>query len=304
MTNKIILLVLVFTTNMVFARLHSDCEHSNKAKIVTSTTPIASVVSMITGDEANVIAIDDGSSGCPHHYHMRPSDKEKATNAKMLVYIDDNFDAFAGHLFEDFKGEVLKVSKIESINFIGTDGKKNWHFWLDLQNILKLQSAVADALIKELPESEAQINNNKIQAHKKIQSLIDLKSKELKGIGELVLMSDSLEHFFTGVDAKIVKLYQKSNASLKDFEKLENVLNTKTPLCIVIDSTQDPKLYKKYNKKIVQLESENWSLAGGYEHHHDDEHDHHEHEHDHRDDTSDLFYDKYVEMIEQLQGCR
>jgi zinc transport system substrate-binding protein len=300
MKNKIIMFAFLACANWAFACPHSDCEHP---KIVTSTTPIASIVKTLIGDNANVVAIDDGSSGCPHHYHMRPSDKEKTADARMLIYIDDNFDGFAKHLLTNFSGKIIKISGIDSINFIGADGKMNWHFWLDLQNILALQSAVSDALIEEFPEFKSEISANKMAADEKIKSLMELKSNELNDIGELVLMSDSLEHFFTGVDAKIIRLYQKSNASLQSLKKLEKLLSAKTPQCIVLDSEQDPKLYEKYNKKIVQLESENWSVSA--HHHHDhDEHEHDDHEHHHDEDNSELFYNKYREMIRQLQNCR
>ena len=254
-------------------------------KIVTSITPIASIISMMTEGAAEVVAID-ASAGCPHHYQMRPSDKDKVINSKMLIYIDDSFDGFAGRLFANFKGKTVKLSELESINFMDGNGQKNWHFWLDLKNILALHTELSAILLKEFPELEYNIlaSQNKIKA--KITSLMQLKENELKSVGELVILSDSLAHFFTDVDAQIIKLYQKSNSSLKDLENLEYVLNTDIPQCIVIDSAQDPEIYKKFNKKIIQLESENWSLDNNMS------------------DSWDLFCTKYLKMINQLQGCR
>lgn len=274
--NKILLLILVLFVNVAFAA---------KPKIVTSITPIASIISMMTEGAAEVVAID-ASAGCPHHYQMRPSDKDKVINSKMLVYIDDSFDGFAGLLFTNFGGKIVKLSELKSINFLDENGQKNWHFWLDLKNILALHAELSEILLKEFPELEYNIlaSQNKIKA--KITSLMQLKENELKSVGELVILSDSLAHFFTDADAQIIKLYQKSNSSLKDLENLEYVLNTDIAQCIVIDSAQNLKSYKKFNKNIIQLESENWALSN--------------------DESSswDLFCTKYLKMINQLQGCR
>ena len=83
--------------------LISSFSANAKPKIVTSITPIASLVSMLTQDEAEVIAINV-SSGCPYHYQMKPSDKQKIFDAKILIYIDEGFDSFAAKLAEKFKG--------------------------------------------------------------------------------------------------------------------------------------------------------------------------------------------------------
>lgn len=303
---------------------HSDCGHSHLPKIVTSTTPIASIVAGIIGDAAEVVAVNDGSSGCPHHYHLKPSDKDKTTNAKILIYIDDNFDGFAAKLFQNSTGKIVKISDMKSINFIGADGKRNWHFWLDLNNILALQAEISELLIAEFPDKKDSILENKTKADKKIQKLISLKSEGLQNLSQLALMSDSLEHFATNIDAPTIRLYQKPNASLKGLTQLDQALSVKMQQCIVLDSEQDPKLFAKYNKKIVTLESENWSLHQVHHNHHDHKHSHghksaHEHhdhngcEHDHhheeehenhsQQELAELFFIKYAELIKQLQNC-
>jgi zinc transport system substrate-binding protein len=321
---KIILIALALCANFTSAFAHSDCGHSHLPKIVTSTTPLASVVAAIIGDEAEVVAVNDGSSGCPHHYHMKPSDKNKANNAKILIYIDDNFDGFASKLFQNSTGKVIKISDMKSINFTDADGKRNWHFWLDLNNILALQAEISEILITEFPDKKDIILKNKAAADEKIQKLISLKSEGLRNLSQLALMSDSLEHFATNIDAQVIRLYQKPNASLKDLAKLDKALSVKMEQCIVLDSEQDPKLFAKYNKKIAILESENWSLHKA-RHHQEHEHSHgHEHAHEHHDhadcdhdheyeenhdhhtqqELAELFFEKYAELIKQLQNCR
>ena len=275
MKYRLVLLLLILVSNF---------SANAKPKIVTSITPVASLVAMLTEDEADVVAINI-SSGCPHHYQMRPSDKPKIFESKILIYIDDSFDSFAAKLAEKFEGKVVKISSFGSLNF--QDGKEgiNWHFWLDLNNVLAFHDELAAILIKEIPDLKTVVESNKSKARAKIKLLIQLKGHELAAIKDIVVVSDSLEHFFKDVDADVVKLYKKTHSSLRDYNDIEYTLGNDTAQCIVIDSAQDDSVYKKFNKKMFKLDSENWI-------------------NDERDGVRvDLFSRKYLEMIELLKGC-
>lgn len=256
-----------------------------KPRIVTSITPIAGIVSMLTGDAAEIIVINV-DAGCPHHYHMRPSDKEKIQEAQMLIFIDNHFDGFAAKLSADFRGQLVKISKLQSINFLDERGQKNWHFWLDPNNVLALQQELAEILSKEFPELKDTVQLNKDKAKIRIASLLELKKQQLDSAPELVVLSDSLEHFFAGTDKNVIKLYQRKNSSLKDLDNLERVLDKKIAQCLVIDSSIPASIYKRFNKKIIRLESENWSIGKG------------------ETSLQDMFYTKYLQMINQLQNCQ
>jgi len=276
MKNKFLLLVLVVLVNLKAQAL---------PKITTSITPVASIVAMLTENNAEISAINV-APGCPHHYQMRPSDKEKLANASMLIYIDDNFDGYAAHLANNFKGKVVKISDFKSINFLDENAVVNWHFWLDLDNVLNLQEELAVLIKQEIPSLTKVVDDNMNKAKAKIQSLKRLKQHELASLGEIVVLSDSLDHFVKNSTESIIKLYQKSNASLKYFAKLESVLNRDVPQCIILDSTQNLEKYKKFSKKIIQLEAENWEMPTNMT------------------DSYDLFCTKYLKMINQLKDCR
>jgi len=277
MKNTVIILLLVLFTNIqAFAA---------KPKIVTSITPIASIVAMLTENHADIVVIDS-AAGCPHHYHMRPSDKEKIIDSQMLILIDDHFDSFAAKLAKKYDGVVIKLSDVKTINFLDENGEYNWHFWLDLENVLAMHEYLATILINHFPELERAILVNKQSAKADIASLMQLKQNDLKSIHELVVLSDSFEHFLTNIKSPVVKLYQKSNTSLKELDNLENILNSKTKQCIVIDSLQNPDPYKKFGKKIIQMESENWVIAESASNNHL------------------LFYSQYLKMINQLKNCK
>jgi zinc transport system substrate-binding protein len=276
MKYRLVLLLLIVVSNF---------SANAKPKLVTSITPVASLVAMLTEDEAEVVAINI-SSGCPHHYQMKPSDKEKIFESQMLIYIDDSFDSFAGKLAEKFKGKVVKISSFRSLNFQDEKEGINWHFWLDLNNVLAFHDELAAILIKEIPELKTVVESNKSKTRAKINLLIQLKYHELASIKDMVVVSDSLEHFFKDIDAGVIKLYKKAHSSLKDYSDIEYILGNDRPQCVVIDSVQDDSVYKKFNKRIVKLDSENWinNDSDGVD--------------------VDLFYRKYLEMVELLKkGC-
>ena len=200
MKNKIILLVLALLVNVNAYAI---------PKIATSITPIASIVSMLTENNAEISAINV-SAGCPHHYQMRPSDKEKIASAKMLIYIDDHFDGYAAHLASNFKGKVIKISDFDSINFLDEDGQKNWHFWLDLDNVLALQEELATIIKSEIPELAKIVDDNMNKAKAKIKSLKRLKKHDLASHGEIVVLSDSLAHFVKGMEGVSCKTLSKA----------------------------------------------------------------------------------------------
>ncbi len=277
MKSKIIILLLVlFTSSQAFA---------SKPRIVTSITPIASIVAMLTENDADIIVINS-AAGCPHHYQMRPSDKEKIIDSQMMILIDDDFDSFAAKLAIKYKGTVIKLSDLENINFLDENGEYNWHFWLDLKNVLAMHEYLATMLVKQFPQLEHAILANKNKARASIESLMQLKKHDLESINEIVVLSDSFEHFLKDMTSPVIKLYQKSHSSLKNLDSLEYTLSSETKQCIVIDSMQDSGPYEKYGKKIIQIDSENWVLGKNMS------------------NSYTLFCTKYLKMINQLKDCR
>lgn len=254
-----------------------------KPNIVVSITPIASLISMLTQGEAN-IRILDISGGCPHHHHAKPSDKSLIENAQMLVYIDEDFDGIATSVLHDYSGTKIRISNFLSIDFRGSDGTINWHFWLDLNNVKELQKEIAAALIQTFPEIKNEVQKNLSYSIEKIDVLAKIKSS--LHFASTALLSDSLEHFFKSLKNEQLRIFQTSNTSLKNMQQLNKTLNSDSVKCIVLDPDQDASSYSKYNKIIIQLDSENWALP------------------DNADDISDLFINKYTKMIDQMKGCR
>lgn len=273
--------IIIFIVS--FINIAHGQEHG-KPKIVTTISPIAGIISMLVGDEAEVVSLNN-NGGCPHHYHLKPSDMMKINEADIIIYVDEKFDGGIEKLSKKSYAHIIKISNNKQINLIDQLGKVNYHFWLDLNNILPLQQEVANYLIKIRPGIKQALINNQAKALQDINALMNLKDAQLRNLPQLVVMSDSLEHFFSKVNLDIVKAYQSKNASLQNYAKLEQILKKDKDKCIILDSSQNIDLYKKFNKTIVQLDSENWQINDG-------------------NISRDLFFNKYVQMINDLKNCR
>ncbi len=279
MKNKITLL-LVFLTII----LNNQLAYS-KPNILVTITPIASIVAMLTKDKADIVILDT-SGGCPHHHSAKPSDKSLIDNSEMVIYIDDQFDSLVSSMLLNYKGKKVRISDFSSIDFKGIDGQHNWHFWLDLNNVKLILKDIADNIIKTFPEIKKEVTKNLAESYVIIDNLDKLKQSKLVKLESAVLLSDSLEHFFKSIDNSEVKVFDISNASLKNIQKLDDILSSESLKCIVLDVNQNSQSYSKYNKLIIQLDSENWTLK------------------DKTNIGGNLFVDQYSKMINLVESCK
>ncbi len=279
MKNKITLW-LVFLTII----LNNQLAYS-KPNILVTITPIASIVAMLTKDKADIVILDT-SGGCPHHHSAKPSDKSLIDNSEMVIYIDDQFDSLVSSMLLNYKGKKVRISDFSSINFKGIDGQHNWHFWLDLNNVKLILKDIADNIIKTFPEIKKEVTKNLAESYIIIDNLDKLKQSKLVKLESSVLLSDSLEHFFKSINNSEVKVFDISNASLKNIQKLDDVLSSESLKCIVLDVNQNSQSYSKYNKLIIQLDSENWTLK------------------DKTNISGNLFVDQYSKMINLVESCK
>ncbi len=237
----------------------SNC-YAAKPKILTSTAAVAGIIAMLTKDSAQIEIVQQGT-GCPHHYQLRPSDMGKIKGADMLIYIDDNFDSFCSKIAQDFTGKIINISKIEGFDFQSSSGCDNFHFWPDLQKTRQVLDHLAQELPKSFPRLKSDIEVNHAAAKIKLALLQKEKDQYINNLGKIVVMSHALEHFFPD-DKKIIGFYQRKNESLKRLEELKQVMQDDSIKYIVIDSNQNSKRYKQYNKKIIIINAENWQAEG------------------------------------------
>ncbi|HJD58149.1 MAG TPA: metal ABC transporter substrate-binding protein [Rickettsia endosymbiont of Ceroptres masudai] len=248
-----------------------------KPKIVVSITPIASIVSILVKDKADIESLAI-SSDCPHHYNIKPSDLVKVKNADIAIYINEQFDGFAKKLIDNHSKNIIKISDIKSLTTI----KDNWHIWLDLDNVRILLQGFARIFSKNFPEIQEDINNNLSAALKELNKLQEIKNNELRAIKDVILLSDSSEYFFVNTNIKTAKLYSESQKSLRYIRKLEDLIKESNNKCLILSNEQNSRLYGKLNAKVIILNSENWNVPNIH---------------------SNTFQNQYLQMINQVKKC-
>lgn len=278
--------VFSLVISIIYSACADDTNISKRPIIVTSTTPVASLIAGIVGNNADVYAINNDGS-CPCEFNALPSDKDLVLKADMVIYINDRFDAFMPGLMKSYNGPKFMISDIGSINFMGSDGQINWHFWLDLENVRNLQNTLAEELARSFPEMAEAIEQNLNSYINEINNLQQLRQNKMRDLRELLILTDSLEHFFnsnTTGNFSIMRLYQSEKPSLKFYSVLHKSI--KPEQCIVLDEHQNDKIVQKYSNQVIKVQSENWPAEKNHP------------------INSKLFISKYMDIINRITECK
>ncbi|WP_342267856.1 metal ABC transporter substrate-binding protein [Candidatus Tisiphia endosymbiont of Empis tessellata] len=269
-----IAIIMILLSQVSFANV-------GRIKIVTSITPLASIIAMLVKEQAEIVAIANNND-CPHHYNLRPSDLKKVKDADIVFYIDEQFDGFAGKLMNGHSKNVIKISNFNGLKFINHNSYNNWHIWLDLDNIKILLEQLSQILVGRFPEISSAVYQNFEEAKKQIERLTKIKNEKLGPLTDVILLSDSLEYFFDNSQKRVAKLYSSDQKSLKYISNLEHLLSMSNSKCLLLSLDQDVALYKNFKVEVVAIESENWQVTNI---------------------NSDLFYNQYLKIINQMSKC-
>jgi len=272
-TNKnsfLLLIIILFNTQV-----------SAKLKVVTSITPLASIVAMLLEGNAEITTVATSNS-CPHHFHPTPSSLKAVKDADINIYIDEDFDGFAYKLMKNNSKNIIRIGDFNLLNVLKNDKGQNWHIWLDLNNVQTILVELSKCFVSQFPELKKAIENNLEKSLLRITELSKLKEQKLLRVENIVLLSDSLEYFFAS-NLNNVKNFEPEHKSLKFLKLLDNLLlNKNKHHCLILSTDQNIDFYKKYGYPIVQFESENWLIE---------------------EDLKNLYFNKYLKMIKELQLC-
>ncbi len=253
----------------------------DKVKIVTTISPISSIIAMLVKEQAFITSIANNNE-CPHHYHLKPSDLKKVKDADIVFYIDEEFDGFAGKLMNNHSENVVKISNFTGLNIITNNSQHNWHIWLDLNNVKIILEQISEILAEQFPSISEDIHHNLAIAKKQLVDLSKIKAEKLSNLTDVILLNDSSEYFFDNNSYKIAKLYNSDQKSLKYIKNLQILLNNSNSKCLILSPEQDSRLYDSFKATIVFIESENWQIVKI---------------------TDRLFYNQYLKIINQVTKC-
>lgn len=173
---KIILLFTIITT------LFTGCSKQNfEADIIVSSYATHFIVSEIVGDELTVKNIIPENADL-HEYEPTQKDIALATDATIVFYIDENFDAMLSQL-----DNAIPILDNLSNNY------NNPHFWLSPKKMLEATDFIYQEIEKEYGDK---FKSNYQELRVKIEAL-DLEYKEMLSDVEnktFIISHNSFEH--------------------------------------------------------------------------------------------------------------
>lgn len=235
----------------------NNLAEANKLKVVVTNRPIASLVAMISGDQANIDILAP-PCGCPHNYHMKPSQHALIKNSDILVYINQDFDAFIQPHLGKYKGRVLNIGDLPGLQLLKNNTVTNWHIWFSIDNALIILEEVKKILVGLDPKNTNLYNSRAVMFSKQIKKF-QARKKYFEQCN-ILLLTDNIEYLFGATKFNIYKnIAYNDNITLNFAQQIENIVKTKNLDVVIISDEQNYQFFKKLvPNKIVQIYGENW----------------------------------------------
>lgn len=246
-----------------------------KPKILVSISPIASLVAMSVGDKFDVEIVAK-QAGCPHDFHLKPSELELTKSADLFVYINDDFEPFVKPLLKNFNGTKVDLSTNNDIKI----RNNNWHIWLLPKNAKLIIDQVSKAAGDIMPNEQNYFAKQKSTAF----DIIDKLEEQRQNIFDkkrFILLGDSVDYLCNGTTAICYNFSNRNGISINTISKIKHLLLLNHH-CIVTDTAiNNPRLLSQRDLS-VQINSENWTLSGP---------------------LNDLYAKEYSDMLESIYQC-
>jgi zinc transport system substrate-binding protein len=186
MAKKAILMIftLIFSTNAI------------SSEIVASIKPLHSLVSSVTQGSDSVSLLIKGSMS-PHNFALKPSHAKLLNNAKIVFYIDNQFESALKKTVIGLptRVRVVKVSSTKRLKLLPTRAGDNWeedghdhhhhdhgsndlHFWLEPNNAIQIVKGIVRELSIVYPDNINLYKKNAKKIIKEIKS-VDLSIKSI-----------------------------------------------------------------------------------------------------------------------------
>jgi zinc transport system substrate-binding protein len=240
---------------------------ASQIKVITSISPLASIVAMIGKDKVAVSSICD-SNKCPHHYFMRPNQAWHFRTADLIFYIDDHFEIFMKKPIKESHAKIIQMSLNSDLKILV---ENNWHVWLNFDNIKAMMSLVLYNLIEVDPFNKEFYEKNYNASVEVIEMLQNQLNTRLANLHNPILLDSSLEYFFSNVknNNEMVKLYTSANKMNPDkLEIIKDAVSKNSAKCIFISSHQNNKKFQEMfgsSLRVIGLETESWTYNGSYQ---------------------------------------
>ena len=240
------------------------------SEIVVSIKPLHSLVSAVT-EGSNSVSLVIDSSMTPHNFALKPSHAKLLNNAKVLFYIDDEFES---GLKKTVKGlpksvKVIRVSKMKKLRLLSTRADDNWeedghdhhdhghssndlHFWLDPNNAIEIVKSITQELSAIYPENINIYKKNAKNIIKEIKTTDLLIKSMLEPVRNkpYIVFHDAYQYFEKAYSLKSVGsilVDPELPASAKRIIKIRSKIKSLNAHCVF----KEPQFRAKIVKTVI-----------------------------------------------------
>lgn len=250
------LLILIFVTCCL------NLAYGQKIQIITSISPLHAITSMITKDRAAITSLTCQNQ-CPHHYFLKPDQFLQLKKADLIIYIDNDFEVFINNPLKISHADILKLSDNKKlITYVGN--QKNWHLWLNLENIKMMMGNILDKLCQIDAANKNFYTNNYNASIAKIEQITAQMQNKLTGPANYILLDRSLYYLFSNFKQdEQIQVIDMSSGPINSqiFKQIQNHTKQTKNKCIFISSHQNhAKMQRIFGNtaNIISIGTESW----------------------------------------------
>ncbi len=231
--------------------------------IATSINPVYQIVLAITQNKNNTILImDDNASD--HDWQFKKSDLEVLSKAKIVFYIDDNFEKpFARISQKTNSYKLSEIPKIKILQSRGVVNKKDFHLWLNPDNAVLIAEFVTQKIC-EIDEFNCSRYKENLAVFKNEISKLSKEIKNKLRVADnqsYVFYHDAYQYFEDYFSLKALAPISKNHESyltVKNLRDFDEVAASKEIKCLfgeaVDEKNSAQKLAENYQIKFAKLD--------------------------------------------------
>ena len=215
--------------------------------VVVSIRPIHSIVSaLMDGVSEPKLLLDSNESA--HTFHLKPSQLNMLSKADLVITIGDRFEkGLSKGLRHIDEKSFLPVSEINNLliynsrnqdGIIETEGHKDLHIWLDVDNVQIIAQHISERLIELDPGNTSNYKANFSELESKLNQLnevLQLRLEPLKS-APFAVFSDKLQYLEKKFEMQrpvIITPYHGARLSINRTLKAKNSIKNFGVKCLI-----------------------------------------------------------------------
>ena len=215
--------------------------------VVVSIRPIHSIVSaLMDGVSEPKLLLDSNESA--HTFHLKPSQLNMLSKADLVITIGDRFEkGLSKGLRHIDEKSLLAVSEINDLRIYTsrnqdgiseTEGHKDLHLWLDVDNVQIIAQHISERLIELDPSNTNSYKANFLELESKLDQLNEVLQLQLEPLksAPFAVFADRLQYLekkFKMQRPVIITPYHGSRLSINKALKAKNSMKNLGVKCLI-----------------------------------------------------------------------